>query len=310
MKTVKIQILLSTYNGSRFLRTQLDSLLAQDYPCFEILARDDGSTDDTCAILREYAARYPNLTYTAGENLGAMQSFFALMRKADPSAGYYAFCDQDDYWFPDKLSAAVRLLSEHGGADSPTPLLYCGKPVLADEQLNPLPVSIRSGEKIPSFGNALIENICYGCTAVVNRELLRLAAQTAPADAIMHDWWLYLLASCWGTVLYDGSSHLYYRQYSGNAVGATGTYRKEFFYRLRLFRRRKGRFCRQAAELERSAEQLRMPIPERERAMLRDLIGCRTSFRRRLSLIRNRSFRRQRRGDTAALKLCCLLGFL
>src|SRR5690242_9732967 len=105
-----VQVLLSTYNGEPYLRPQLDSVLAQDYPRLTILARDDSSQDGTLALLREYAARYPALTVLSGENRGAAQSFMQLLQWSSPAADYFAFCDQDDVWHSDKISRAVEWL--------------------------------------------------------------------------------------------------------------------------------------------------------------------------------------------------------
>lgn len=312
MATGKVQILLSTYNGKRFLHTQLDSLLNQNYTDLDILIRDDGSTDGTPELLQEYAASHPNITCIQGTNLGAMGSFFALMQAADTSADYFAFCDQDDYWKKDKIRAAVDMLSSYAASDSgkALPLLYCGRPTLVNEHLEELPVSIRYQEKIPGFGNALVENICYGCTTVINRELLLLALSMIPARAVMHDWWLYLLASCWGAVLYDTDSYLLYRQYEGNAVGTKASYLSELGYRLKLWKKRKGQFSLQAQEFSRLADALGKEIPEKNRLILQSFLHYKDSPGKRLGILCNSSIYRQRREDTLAVKLLLLLGML
>lgn len=312
MNKEKVQILLSTYNGERFLPTQLDSLLEQDYPNLDILIRDDGSTDGTISLLQEYADHHPNITYIKGENLGAMGSFFALIQEADLSADYFAFCDQDDYWKKEKIRAAVELLSSHAPSNSQAsiPMLYCGKPTLVDVELNQLPTSIAYKEKIPSFGNSLVENICYGCTTVINRELLQLAKQTIPKQAIMHDWWLYLLASCWGKVLYDTNSYLLYRQYEGNVVGTKGTYLSELNYRLKLLKKRKGQFSKQATEFYQFAEQINKKIQEPNLRLLRSFLQYKSSIRTRIVIMKNKEIHRQRKEDNAALKLSFLLGII
>lgn len=113
MKT--LQILMSTYNGAKYIREQMDSLLEQDCEAkgtasFCIIVRDDGSSDGTQDILEEYAGRYPEkISWYQGENHGVIRSFFELLQKSGAS-DYYAFCDQDDYWMPDKMSHAVETL--------------------------------------------------------------------------------------------------------------------------------------------------------------------------------------------------------
>lgn len=100
---MKIQILMSTYNGSRYIRTQLDSIIAQNIVNKELLIRDDGSTDDTVAIIEEYQRKYSWICYYKEKNVGVQKSFFDLLKQADSSADYIAFADQDDEWLPDKL---------------------------------------------------------------------------------------------------------------------------------------------------------------------------------------------------------------
>ena len=101
---------MSTYNGEKYLREQIDSILNQDYPEISLLIRDDGSTDGTVDILKEYAQKYRDIDYYVGENLGVQNSFFDLMKRADKRAYYYAFADQDDVWLPGKIKRAIELL--------------------------------------------------------------------------------------------------------------------------------------------------------------------------------------------------------
>lgn len=308
----KVQILLSTYNGEQFLSTQLDSLLAQSYQNLDILIRDDGSTDGTIGLLQEYAQCHSNITYFSGENLGPQGSFFELMKAADLSSDYFAFCDQDDYWKEEKVRAAVETLESLNSSQGTEPslLLYCGKPTLVDSQLNSLPTSIVCKNKTPGFGNALIENICYGCTTVINRELLQFANQYTPSHALMHDWWLYLLASCWGTVVYDSQSYLLYRQYEGNQVGTKGTYFSEFKYRLGLWKKRVWRFSKQAEDFSKFARALGKPLPAQQKKLLTLFLEYPHSAKARMAILGCKEIYRQRPEDTIAIKLCLLLGIL
>jgi len=104
---VIVQILLSTYNGVDYLKPQMESLLAQDHADVKILVRDDGSSDGTVALLREYQARC-DLEIVGGENVGFAQSFLRLLSLSSPTVDYVAFCDQDDVWQPVKVSRSVR----------------------------------------------------------------------------------------------------------------------------------------------------------------------------------------------------------
>lgn len=211
----KVQILMSSYNGEEYIKEQLDSILAQNYPDVDILIRDDGSTDDTFVILKEYEEMHQNIRAYQGENLGVNRSFFELLQNSD--ADYVGFCDQDDYWLPEKIEKAVAQLEKMEG-----PALYCGAKTLVDENLEVLENQQRSDMK-PGFGNAAIESICSGCTTLMNRTLTDIIKERLPKDVIHHDWWCYMVATYLGSMYFDKNSYIYYRQHSGNEVGASGS---------------------------------------------------------------------------------------
>ena len=131
---MKVVVLMSTYNGQKYLRQQLDSLLNQTVRPTKILIRDDGSNDDTVNLLEEYASFYSFIEYYCGKNIGPAKSFFELINKCD-GYDYYALCDQDDVWFKDKLEVAINTLEKE---NKNIPLLYAGRFTLTDENLNPL----------------------------------------------------------------------------------------------------------------------------------------------------------------------------
>lgn len=213
----KVQILLSTYNGEKYIEEQMESLLTQTYPNIDILIRDDGSTDYTTNILRTFAKR-KNIKIMEQGNIGVIGSFFQLLVDSSPEADYFAFCDQDDYWQKDKVSVAVDMLSKF---PDQTPVLYCSRIEVVDEKLqhiNWYPLRKRG----PSFNNALVQNIATGCTIVMNKAARELLLKRLPAtDAVvMHDWWCYLVISAFGHVIYDPESKILYRQHASNTLGA------------------------------------------------------------------------------------------
>ena len=180
-----VQILLSTYNGTKYLKPLMESLLAQHYPHIEILVRDDGSNDGTVDLLQEYAAAHTNIKVMPGVSLGFVKSFFKLIELSSPTADYIALCDQDDVWLQGKVSRAVEFLSRY---TRETPALYCSRLAVADENLRLLGYT-----KIPrkglSFRNALVE--CpqgLGCTIFFNQPSRRLLRDFAPR-VFSHDWW-------------------------------------------------------------------------------------------------------------------------
>lgn len=213
----KVQILMSTYNGEEYIREQMDSILGQNYPDVDILVRDDGSTDDTFVILKEYEEYHQNVRAYKGDNIGVNRSFFDLLKNCGDGADYIGFCDQDDYWLPEKIERAVEKLEQMNG-----PALYCGAKTLVDASLSVLDKQPRQLVR-PGFGNAVIESICSGCTLLMTRELTDLIRERLPEDVIHHDWWCYMAATYLGDMYYDSNSYIYYRQHASNEVGASGS---------------------------------------------------------------------------------------
>lgn len=247
---MKLIVLLSAYNGEAYIRQQLDSLLTQTLDGVEILVRDDGSTDGTRAILKEYAQRGA-LRWYAGENLGLSRSFWQLLRDA-PDAACYAFCDQDDVWDADKLETAVAALE---GLDASKPALYCGDVRVTDEKLHVLSAYMVRPTPV-DYPHALIRNLAPGCTYVFNRaakELLRrFDAESLGIE--LHDWMAYQIVTCFGRVIFDPAPHMSYRQHGNNAIGATDTSAPALRRKARGFWNgpQRGRRSRQALRLERA----------------------------------------------------------
>ena len=213
-----VGILLSTYNGARFLPAQLDSFRHQTEPGWILFWRDDGSTDGTPAIMRAFATECgPErvVTVESPEHLGASGSFFALLRAAAGSGLPLAFADQDDCWLPEKLAWALEALAGVAG-----PALYCSRQMLADAALRPIHPSAPL-QRAPGFPAALTQNIATGCTMLLNPAAVDLVVQSRPPEGTLHDWWSYMLvAAAGGRVIADDRATLLYRQHGSNLVGA------------------------------------------------------------------------------------------
>ena len=224
MNNPKVRILLAAWNGAAYLRPLLDSLLAQDVDCFQIVASDDGSTDETPAILDAYAAQHPGrmVRYRAPQRFGSAQGHFWHLMTAFADTPYLMFCDQDDIWHPDKVR---RTLERMEIMDQSCPALVHTNLRVVDRELREIaPSFLRyaglDGQKT-YFNRLLVQNVVTGCTVMINRALARLAASAPPEkDMLMHDWWLALLASSCGLLAFLPEATIDYRQHGGNAVGA------------------------------------------------------------------------------------------
>ena len=215
--------MLSTYNGEKYLKEQLDSLFNQTYENFELIVRDDGSTDRTLKILKSYDIHL----LESQENIGVKKSFSLLLEYAieHSDGNYFMFCDQDDIWEKDKVEKTLQKMQELESQDKDMPLLVHTDLKVVDESLKLLHNSFWEYEylnpKLNSFHRLLIQNTITGCTMMINRELATLSLPI-PNDSIMHDWWIGLVASKFGKIDFIDEGLIYYRQHSLNSIGAKG----------------------------------------------------------------------------------------
>lgn len=219
-----ICILLSTYNGEKYLEEQLNSLLKQKKVKIQILVRDDGSTDKTHEILNKWQNKGLLRWYT-GINKKPAQSFMDLLHAA-PKCDYYAFCDQDDVWLPEKLSVAVNAIK-----NNEIPALYFGQTQMVDDELNKINTPIIYPKCI--LEEAVINHCVTGCTVVFNQLLFSLLKQYKPIYISMHDSWCYQVClAVNGKVFFDSYSQIFYRQHSNNVIGLKTSRYKEWKRRL------------------------------------------------------------------------------
>lgn len=216
----KICVLMSTYNGEKYLEEQLDSIINQKNVQVDILIRDDGSTDNTLKILEKYSKKYENITYYTGKNLRSAQSFMDLIYSCSEYE-YYAFADQDDVWDLDKLEIGISYLNKDYH-------LYGCKKRIVDKNLIPL----KQKDEIPlnlSLGSVLLKCHISGCTMVFDKFLRDTILKYRPREITMHDSWVLKVAICIGKVYFDNNAHMDYRQHENNVVGA----KNKFFKRMK-----------------------------------------------------------------------------
>jgi len=218
--TSSVCILMSTYNGIKYIREQLDSLLAQEVVTMTIVIRDDGSSDATIDIISEYAISNKNIILLKGQNCGAEESFNILCQYAlnNVPSDYYAFCDQDDVWDSDKLNVAVHKLNEF---DDQKPNLYFSNLRIVDQNLNYIKDLYTKTQVFTERSKTLVQIFTYGCTCVFNHKALEYYC-LPKHQSTFHDNWIYCVCSYFGNVYYDSIGHIMYRQHENNLSGSNG----------------------------------------------------------------------------------------
>ena len=216
---VQVVVMMSSYNGEKYIVQQIDSILRQNGVNVKLVIRDDGSSDNTIKIIKEYIDRNSNVILIEGKNIGAKNSFFELSKQV-PSADFYAFADQDDVWKPDKLYYAVKSLEKLSGCG-----LYTSSYDVVDKNLNVL----KKNAAISS-NYTMCESIMYraplGCTIVMNKKLFEIYRMSTPLNFRMHDHWAILTAHAINAeIVIDKRVTMLYRQHENNVVGGDSDYK-------------------------------------------------------------------------------------
>jgi len=223
----KIAILLSTFNGIAYLDQLFDSIIkSQTYSGdYTLFIRDDGSTDCTFDLIQEYASRYKQIELvdtSNRSNIGSVKSYFRLLQHARTREKFdlFFFCDQDDIWLPDKIDKIVSVFKLH---DPAVPMLVHSDLTVVSKDGKIIARSFWSYQKIDpnrsSLNHLLVQNCVTGCSMAINQSLAN-HLDYVPTRAIMHDWWIALVASITGEIRYIRQSTMLYRQHDQNTVGA------------------------------------------------------------------------------------------
>lgn len=233
----QVAILMCTKDGAVFLDEQLGSIADQSHTTWSLFVSDDGSTDETREILRRFADSHAQkTTVRTGPGKGVCANFLSLAADPTIDADYFAFSDQDDIWYKNKLERALAWLAT---VPADVPALYCGRTelVTSDEQsygFSPLitrPIAFR---------NAIIQSLGGGNTMMFNKAAKRLLETVGKLEVVLHDWWMYQLVSAvGGAIHYDPQPTLKYRQHPGNLIGSNLGWGARFV-RIRMML--KGRF--------------------------------------------------------------------
>jgi len=223
-----IDILLSTYNGEKYLSEQIDSILNQSYQSWRLLIRDDGSTDTTLAIVEQYTTAYPQKIIKINgpaHNIGVISSFELLLKES--AADYIMFCDQDDVWLKDKIEISVQTLFKYENIHGKEcPLLIHTDLVVVDEHLQVIHPSFWGYTRLnPDIIEQnkyflAIANCITGCTILMNKAA-KLVSLPFPETILMHDAHIGLKVITNGHIVHISRPTIYYRQHSQNKLGAT-----------------------------------------------------------------------------------------
>ena len=300
-----IAVLLATYNGARYLDEQLESLWRQTRQDFELVVRDDGSTDGTLDLLRRACAQRPGrirlLNDDAGR-LGPKRSFAHLLERTD--ARWIAFCDQDDVWVADKLERQVQALqAAEGVGATPRPVLCCSDAAVTDAQLCETDPSYFAKHDLRAVDGRdralprmLFRNFAIGATTMINAPLAALC-RPIPRDAVMHDWWCALVAAVAGTHVVLADPLLRYRQHGANAVGSQRRGIPRSFAQMREYleraRRNDGMCVAQAHALLEATRRMRIPVPASTLQLLEAYAALpgQSPLGRVLTLVRTRGYK-------------------
>lgn len=225
---VKIEILLSTYNGDLYINELLESIYKQDIDAkLRLLIRDDGSKDNTIEIIYQWSKKI-DIKLIRGKNLGPKQSFFELIREADMDYDFYAFCDQDDVWKKNKLSDAVKKI---GNIQN---VLYFSNAELVDKKLKYLGKNRFDMVPNTSIQGLFVENPALGCTMIIDKLLISKLKRINSNYFFMHDVAAIILAASIGNIIYDENSEILYRQHE-NSVTQGHKFWKNIFNKINFW---------------------------------------------------------------------------
>ena len=298
-----ITVIMSAYNGSKYIEAQLDSIFQQVGVKVLCYVRDDGSTDDTLQVLKKYASTSGELIICEGENVGWERSFLLALKDA-PQADYYAFADQDDIWFEDKLISGIKMLEKEGSKNKPC-MYHCNK-ISVTEDLKPLAHQVRRTPRPLNRQNALIQEYAQGCSIIMNENARQLITKYIPREKIAHDFWCGLLCYLFGEVIYDNIPHFYHISHGNNASGEghiIGSWKR----RLKKFFAGGTVYFTPFSDLE---EGFKRRLTDSDLVFLYRVKTYKKSLKNKLSLLFSINFVRDSFIGTCSLKLAILLNKL
>jgi glycosyltransferase involved in cell wall biosynthesis len=209
MPIEEIDVLLATYNGEKFLREFLESLLRQKNVKINLKASDDGSQDQTLEILHEYSQQFHSFKLLSGPSKGPGENFLFLLKHS--TAEFAAFADQDDVWLPEHLSNSIFRLKNKS-----TPAMTFASVKEFSSSVNELNRIWPTKLNIDNIANIAFENYARGCVIVLNSSAVKLINSKSPKYLIMHDWWILQVLMTCGEISFSSLPEVYYRIHNAN----------------------------------------------------------------------------------------------
>ncbi len=281
---IKVAVLMSTYNGQKYLCEQIESILSQNSVEVEIFIRDDGSSDSTRDILTDYVEKYSNIHTDFAENVGVGNSFMNLLYSVSDTFDYYSLADQDDIWENNKLIESINLLQKSGK------LLYGSNQECVDKYGASIGLRYNPNEKIHQSPISILEkNMIAGCTMVLSCKLFKVLTEknNRPSPSLLrnriHDVWIAMIASLYDGIVYDPRSFIKYRQHENNVVGAKSNFSRRLKERLKKVRHSEYRNGRSLL-----AKELTIKFPEEiKRYPLIEICSQSHSFKGKIKILKN-----------------------
>ncbi len=302
-----VNIIMSTYNGARYVAQQIDSILNSDYTDWSLFITDDVSKDDTIDIIRQYVALYPEriTLYKNITNKGAGRNFLETLYsfnrrehaieglpKSSNEAQYYMFCDQDDVWEKTKIEDTLyrmKLMEKKYGKDKPA--LVFTDAMVVNSRLKVTDSSFYKSNRLKvnntGFAGLLMENKCIGCTMMINQALLDRYT-VVPEHARMHDYWIALIASAFGHISYLPAKTLKYRQHEDNVIGGCN-YTSYISNRISNFKAQKNSLKENWLQAEEFEKIYGDSLDEKKRILLSRFIDMQDKswYKRRVCMVKN-----------------------
>lgn len=304
----KILILLSTYNGEKFVQEQIESLEKQINVFIKILIRDDGSKDSTVKILKEQAAIYKNIEIVEGNNIGCAKSFSELLLLAQQykEFSYYAFCDQDDYWLEDKLYVALKNIITLE-AEKKQQVLYCSNLWIVNSQLENKKLKYNPNYVKISKSGSLAESYGTGCTMVFNKDVLDFYCTHLPEHIHLHDLWIFHQVVFLGKIFFDDNSYILYRQHGNNVVGAKNDFKSKIKSKFKSLKTLSEQHYREY-EAQEILKVYKDFLLEQDKKQIEKVSRYKEKLSKRLELFFSKKIRRRNGLDNFFFKIRVLLG--